>query len=140
MRGFPTSSWRLSRKESWSGNEVRMRSGNPGPDRPRPGTARPGPRRFATRIVPSYAVFFFHLGGEGLREAAEICRLLRRGVRLLPARGLLGIDFIRCAVPMVLMLSVRVSLPLPRAHRHAVRSDFACPNSSATPPQSPLET
>ena len=33
--GFRTPAQRLSNRGGWSGSEVRMRSGNPGPDRPR---------------------------------------------------------------------------------------------------------
>src|SRR5437588_7783 len=36
---------------SWSGNEVRRRSGDPGPDRP-PLPQMPGPGRPLTKIVP----------------------------------------------------------------------------------------
>src|SRR6516162_72155 len=34
---------RLGMARSWSGNEVRMRSGDPGPDRPPPTRRKPGP-------------------------------------------------------------------------------------------------
>jgi hypothetical protein len=65
-----------------------MRSGNPGPDRPRADAAKgPDLTLFLTKIMPSYAVFFLFRCGEALLEFGALCLLVRRGARLLPARA-----------------------------------------------------
>ena len=86
-----------------------MRSGDPGPDRPRARRESPDLVTFATRSVPAR------------RELLRSFLLLPAGIRgttlLLAFFGnmpvLLGIDLPRCEMPVLFVFAVRLALCLP---------------------------
>ena len=111
MLGFRTAAQRLSSCEGWSGNEVRMRSGDPGPDRPRGRREGPDLAIFATRTVPARPLFlrFF---------PSRICGGPLGGLPLPRLLGnmhvFFGLDLPCRKVPMLLMPAVRLPLGFPK--------------------------
>src|SRR4051794_14841332 len=101
----------------WSGNEVRMRSGDPGPDRPRPPGEGPDLSKTTTRNVPTRGpplrLSFRPLSPlEGARGSS---RRAASHAPTVPGRHrLLGFDLADCSPPMLLMLAVRLPFRLPK--------------------------
>jgi hypothetical protein len=141
MPGFRTFAQPLNTPCGWSGNEVRMRSGDPGPDRPRERCESPDLTIPATRCVPnlrsaasatplpSFVLLANHSSTSAYPHGSSaVGRALWRGwppPRLRP-HGLPDAN-----VPRAFR---EVDLPAAKGHRHVARSASAFLGSSTTPP------
>jgi hypothetical protein len=116
-----------------------MRSGDPGPDRPRARREGPDLRILGTRTVPALgggdAELFLRLfpsrTGDGLLGGLPLPGLLGN------VHGFFGLDLPRRPVPMLLVSAVRLPLGLPKQIGALLNTLLLLRVHSTTPPTSP---